>query len=127
CLSKSISGMGLPLALVLLRRSLDVWEPGQHNGTFRGNNLAFVAARAALDIYWRTPDFAASVRQKGALLESALAPLEHRFHNRGAVSRGRGMMRGIAFADPSFAEAVSRAAFQNGLIVETCGPHDEVV
>ena len=51
-LSKSISGVGQPLALVLLRPELDVWAPGEHNGTFRGNNLAFVTATAALD-YWR--------------------------------------------------------------------------
>src|SRR3954471_4196139 len=51
-LSKSLSGFGLPLALVVLKRSLDVWKPGEHNGTFRGNNHAFVTATAALESYW---------------------------------------------------------------------------
>ena len=51
-LSKSLSGVGQPLSLVLLRPELDVWAPGEHNGTFRGNNLAFVTATAALD-YWQ--------------------------------------------------------------------------
>ena len=46
-LSKSISGYGLPLALTLFRRDLDVWGPGEHNGTFRGHNPAFVTASAA--------------------------------------------------------------------------------
>src|SRR5262249_13019246 len=44
CLSKSISGYGLPMALTLFRGDLDVWEPGEHNGTFRGYNPAFVTA-----------------------------------------------------------------------------------
>ncbi|MFD9804847.1 aspartate aminotransferase family protein, partial [Streptomyces sp. NPDC059071] len=47
CLSKSISGYGLPMALVLMRRELDQWAPGEHNGTFRGNNAAFVTAEVA--------------------------------------------------------------------------------
>ncbi|MFC8586505.1 aspartate aminotransferase family protein, partial [Streptomyces sp. NPDC057217] len=45
-LSKSISGYGLPMALCLFRPELDLWEPGEHNGTFRGNNPAFVTATA---------------------------------------------------------------------------------
>ena len=57
-LSKSLSGYGLPLALVVLKRSFDVWKPGEHNGTFRGNNHAFVTATAALEHYWRTDAFA---------------------------------------------------------------------
>ncbi len=50
--SKSISGYGLPMSLCLFRPELDVWEPGEHNGTFRGNNPAFVTATAALEAYW---------------------------------------------------------------------------
>jgi diaminobutyrate-2-oxoglutarate transaminase len=127
CLSKSISAMGLPMALVLLRRQLDVWEPGQHNGTFRGNNLAFVAARTAIETYWTTGAFGAAVRSKASLLEDLLTPIVRRFACRGARLRGRGMMRGIVFDDPDFAQAVSKAAFAHGLIAETCGPRDEVL
>src|SRR3546814_15145011 len=47
-LAKSLSGMGLPFALTLLRPELDQWSPGEHNGTFRGNNHAFVTATAEL-------------------------------------------------------------------------------
>src|SRR5699024_4563060 len=47
--SKSIGGYGLPLALTFFRSDLDVWKPGEHNGTFRGNNPAFVTATAALE------------------------------------------------------------------------------
>src|SRR5699024_8669135 len=44
CLSKSIGGYGLPMAITLFTEELDIWSPGEHNGTFRGNNLAFIAA-----------------------------------------------------------------------------------
>ena len=52
-LSKSISGYGLPMALTLFRRDLDLWAPGEHNGTFRGHNPAFVTAATALKTYWQ--------------------------------------------------------------------------
>ena len=55
--SKSISGSGLPMSLVLLRPEVDVWKPGAHTGTFRGNNLAFVSARVALETYWADSGF----------------------------------------------------------------------
>jgi diaminobutyrate-2-oxoglutarate transaminase len=52
-LSKSLSGMGLPLAVTLIRPDLDEWMPGEHNGTFRGNNHAFVTAAAAIEHFWK--------------------------------------------------------------------------
>ncbi|MCV5745750.1 aminotransferase class III-fold pyridoxal phosphate-dependent enzyme, partial [Escherichia coli] len=56
-LSKSIGGYGLPMAVVLLKPELDQWKPGEHNGTFRGNNHAFITAAKALEIYWSNDDF----------------------------------------------------------------------
>src|SRR5690606_12136761 len=55
-LSKSLSGYGLPLSLVLLDPTIDVWNPGEHNGTFRANNLSLCAAAEALN-FWDNPDF----------------------------------------------------------------------
>ncbi len=52
CLSKSLSGYGLPLAVTLMKPEIDQFEPGEHNGTFRGHNPAFVTAAAALETYW---------------------------------------------------------------------------
>ena len=40
CMSKSIGGYGLPFALTLLKREIDVFKPGEHNGTFRGCQLS---------------------------------------------------------------------------------------
>src|SRR5690606_27030697 len=103
-LSKSLSGYGLPFAMVIFRPELDVWEPGEHNGTFRGFNPAFVTARKALD-YWADETLATSVRRKSELalqrLEEIAAPLD-------ANVRGRGLMLGIAFDDEELAGTIAK-------------------
>jgi len=126
-LSKSLSGYGLPLALVLLKRSMDVWKPGEHNGTFRGNNHAFVTATAALEHYWSTPAFAASVRAKGEHLRRRLQTMVDQFSSDLVDVRGRGMMIGVRCADPKRAAAVTARAYRYGLIIERAGPDDEVI
>ncbi|WP_211233215.1 diaminobutyrate--2-oxoglutarate transaminase [Solirubrobacter soli] len=115
CLSKSISGFGLPLALVLIRPSLDVWEPGEHTGTFRANQLALVAATAALS-FWEDPAFLARVEHVAARLAAVEAP----------VTRGSGAVLGIEL-DPAHAALVQHRAFADGVLVERCGPFDEVL
>jgi diaminobutyrate-2-oxoglutarate transaminase len=126
-LSKSLSGYGLPFAVVLLRRELDKWKPGEHNGTFRGNNHAFVTATTTLEHYWRTEDFAKEVRDKGEYLGRRLLGLVDRFSPQLIEVRGRGMMRGVLCADPKRAALVTKHAFKHGLIIERSGPEDEVI
>ncbi|MFI8321705.1 diaminobutyrate--2-oxoglutarate transaminase [Streptomyces sp. NPDC085529] len=121
-LSKSISGYGLPMSLCLFRDELDVWEPGEHNGTFRGNNPAFVTATAALDTYWRDTALRDRTLRRAATVEAALGEL-----GAGTAPRGRGLVWGVEFADGERARAVCRRAFELGLLVETSGPGDEVV
>lgn len=126
CLSKSISGYGQPMALTLFRPELDVWEPGEHNGTFRGNNLAFVAATTSLREFWSDDAF-----QKGQLaenievlrggLEQIAGAVE------GATVRGRGLFGGVHFEDLEVAGKVAAECFAQGLLVETSGPDDEVL
>jgi diaminobutyrate-2-oxoglutarate transaminase len=123
CLSKSLGGYGLPLAIVLIRPELDVWAPGEHNGTFRGNNLAFVAASAALKL-WRGDAFADVVRTRSSTLHARLEQLAQAF---GAELRGIGMLRGLQWGDREVASAVSRHAFNRGLIAETCGARNDVL
>jgi diaminobutyrate-2-oxoglutarate transaminase len=125
-LSKSISGIGLPMALVLIRPDLDVWSPGEHNGTFRGNNLAFVTAAAVLD-YWEHDGLARAVQEKGERIRARLQAWADAYPELGGVVRGRGMLLGIAFADASIASRVSEGAFRRGVVVETAGPEDEVL
>lgn len=126
--SKSISGSGLPMSLVLLRPGVDVWKPGQHTGTFRGNNLAFVSARVALETYWADAAFAEAVVAKGDLLRAELDRIAAEHPAQGFVVRGRGLMMGIACdSDRTLAGRVSKAAFERGLVIETSGAHDEVL
>jgi diaminobutyrate-2-oxoglutarate transaminase len=125
CLSKSLSGYGLPLALTLFRRDLDEWEPGEHNGTFRGHNPAFVTATAALG-FWSDDGMEKQTLANGEQMEQALASIADEHADAGASARGRGMAWGLAFDDPPLASAVCSAAFRRGLLMETSGPSNEV-
>ncbi|GAA4791698.1 diaminobutyrate--2-oxoglutarate transaminase [Streptomyces ziwulingensis] len=126
CLAKSISGLGLPMALVLIRPELDQLGPGEHSGTFRGNNLAFVAATAALD-HWADPAFTTRLRDNATVLGGLLDELARTHARTGCAVRGRGMIRGLAFTDEGLAEKVSRAAFARRLLVETSGARGQVL
>ncbi|TWT87142.1 Diaminobutyrate--2-oxoglutarate transaminase [Pseudobythopirellula maris] len=124
CLSKSLSGYGVPLSVTMFRRELDVWEPGKHNGTFRGHNLAFVTATAALNEYWRDDELTKAVGRKSSTVQETLHSLADEY---GAQVRGRGMINGIEFETPEVAPLISQAAFERGLLVETAGANDQVV
>lgn len=126
-LSKSISGYGLPMALCLFNPELDLWEPGEHNGTFRGNNPAFVTATAALETYWGDGVLRERTLVQGGHVESALRELCAEHGRLGATYRGRGMVWGIEFTHKERAAAVCRRAFEHGLLIETSGPEGEVV
>lgn len=128
CLSKSIGGYGLPMSLLLMRPELDVWKPGQHTGTFRGNQLAFVAAAAALE-NWRDPTFISGIGQRAEVVERCLRERVASFDPNIRV-RGRGMMWGIDFAragGPALAKEVRENCFRAGLIIECCGREDTVI
>ncbi|HVK86436.1 MAG TPA: diaminobutyrate--2-oxoglutarate transaminase [Kofleriaceae bacterium] len=124
CLSKSLSGYGLPLAVTMFREELDVWSPGEHNGTFRGHNPAFVTGRAALDLFWADSALSHAVEEKSTLVRTHLARIAEACN--GTV-RGRGLILGVACTDPSLAKRISRCAFDEGLIVETAGAEDQVL
>ena len=124
-LSKSLSGYGLPLALVLMKPELDVWAPGEHNGTFRGHCPAFVTATAALD-FWVDDQFENPIRHKGELVEKRLHDMVESMEVPAEV-RGRGLMWGVEFEDPELAEKVSHECFERGMVVETAGIDDQVL
>jgi diaminobutyrate-2-oxoglutarate transaminase len=130
--SKALGGIGAPISLILYDERLDVWSPGAHIGTFRGNQLAFAAGVAAVEII-RRDGVLDNVRELGA---HALAVLEQlaRDHPIVAEARGSGLMLGFELADPvtgdpnpGAAIAVQRGALERGLIVELGGRHDAVV
>jgi diaminobutyrate-2-oxoglutarate transaminase len=126
-LSKSISGSGLPMALVLMKPEHDVWAPGEHNGTFRGNNAAFVTATAALEHFWSDDELTTSTLAKS---ERARAGLESIMANHPGLFtdvRGRGLILGMEAVSPEIASMMAKGAFERGLIIETAGAEDEVV
>ena len=125
CLSKSISGSGQPMALTLIKPELDIWEPGEHNGTFRGNNLAFTTATAALRTFWADDLFAKEVRVRGEQLREGLQAIADQYD--GAAVRGRGLLTGVVFAQEHLAGEIAAECFRRGLLVETSGPDSEVV
>jgi len=126
-LSKSLSAFGLPMSVVLLKPEHDVWKPGQHSGTFRGNNMAFVTATVALNHYWSDGKFQASIEKKAEIVTQYLDKLVKNYPEAQMTRRGRGLMQGLAFNDPELADRITTHAFQNGLIIETSGGRDEVI
>lgn len=125
CMSKSIGGYGLPLAITLIRPDLDIWKPGEHNGTFRGNNHAFVTATAALD-YWENDEFEREIKRKSEKVFDYLEYIVKNYPELQGEVRGRGLMVGVASEVEGLATKVSKEAFKRGLIMETAGPNDEV-
>jgi diaminobutyrate-2-oxoglutarate transaminase len=126
-MSKSLSGYGLPFAIVLIRPDLDIWEPGEHNGTFRGNNHAFVTAAAAIRHYWSDGKFAAEITKKSALVTKRFKQISELYGVANIQPKGRGMMQGLSCRDGEIAGEIGRACFERGLVIETCGNHDQVV
>ena len=127
-LSKSIGAYGLPMSLVLMKPELDCWEPGEHNGTFRGNNLAFVAATEAIRIYWSNNTLSLAIQHKAHVLRRRLRELCDEFPDGVLSVRGRGLFVGMACETcPQAARLISAEAFRNGVILETCGARDQVV
>ena len=127
CLSKSIGGYGLPLALTLIREDLDVWEPGEHTGTFRGVDPALVAGTAALRSYWSDDGLQRRSLRRAPMITATLSSVCHDTPGDSISARGRGMVHGLAFERAEQAAHVSAAAFALGLLVETCGPQNGVV
>ncbi|WP_189188466.1 diaminobutyrate--2-oxoglutarate transaminase family protein [Streptomyces albiflavescens] len=139
-LSKAIGG-SLPLAVVIYRDDLDVWQPGAHAGTFRGNQLAMAAGAATL-AYVRENSLAERAQTLGARMLAQLRKLADEFPCVGDV-RGRGLMIGVELVDPEapphpaaegprpaapeLAAAVQRECLRRGLIVELGGRQSSVV
>ena len=106
---------------------MDIWEPGEHNGTFRGNNLAFVTAALALKYWENYSDFEAKIRTKAGIISSCLANLVQDHPEIQGRLRGRGFMQGIACGIDGLADKICSVAFNRGLILETSGGKSEVI
>ncbi|EJT85475.1 diaminobutyrate--2-oxoglutarate aminotransferase [Pseudomonas putida S11] len=124
--AKSIGGFGLPMAIVLIRAGLDVWQPGDHIGTFRGNQLAFLTAQIALG-YWRDESFLKLLATNCAAMERAVAGFAE--IPGVASARCRGMIAGIDFGrgNVAFAKDAQQRVLQAGVLVDRCGPNGEII
>lgn len=124
-MAKSVSGYGLPMALMLVRPEHDVFGPAEHNGTFRGNTHAFVTARVAIEKFWADGAFQAELAEKEALVRERLSDLAALVS--GARLKGRGLMQGVDVGSGELAGEICARAFEKGLIIETSGNEDQVV
>ncbi|GGK34091.1 diaminobutyrate--2-oxoglutarate aminotransferase [Pilimelia terevasa] len=129
--SKGLSGMGLPVAVIMYHERLDRWQPGAHTGTFRGNQLAFAAGAQAVRMV-RRDDVLRNVQERGRQLAARLGPLRSNPWVREV--RGTGLMWGVELADPATGRPVGdrgrrvqAAALRRGLILEVGGRDDTVV
>ena len=124
-MAKSVSGFGLPMALMLVRPQYDIFGPAEHNGTFRGNTHAFVTARVAIEKFWADDAFRNEISEKAHILTDALSTIAAMVE--GGRLKGRGMMQGVDVGSGDLAGQICARAFEKGLVIETSGPNDEVV
>lgn len=124
-LSKSIGGYGFPLALTLFKPELDIWKPGEHNGTFRGNQVALVAAKAAIELTIKD-NIEKEVRRKSKIIEDFLnkniKPISKEIE-----IRGIGFIWGIDVKEEKLSNKIVKECFKNGLILERAGRNNCVV
>ena len=126
-LSKSIGGCGFPLSMVLFKPELDKWVPGQHTGTFRGNQLSLIAGKAGLEIFVEE-NVEENTRRKAKIFEDFLKneilPMDSRLSYRGI-----GMIWGLDFEKfgTDMTKPLIAACFKNGLILERVGRDNNVL
>lgn len=130
-MSKALGGMGMPVAAIVYDERLDVWGPGAHTGTFRGNQLAFAAGAAFIDVVLEE-DILTNAERQGANLRTRLDELGRDYSFFGEV-RGLGLMQGVEIvhddgtADPSTARLIQRECLSAGLLIELGGRDDCVL
>lgn len=126
-LSKSISGLGFPMSLLLIKPEYDVFQPSEHNGTFRGFQLSFVSAKAGIEFYINH-HLDEAVQKKSEIIKNYLTEHIQPISDKIAI-RGSGLIWGIDLMQiqPEMATAVMNKCFELGLILERAGRMDSVV
>jgi diaminobutyrate-2-oxoglutarate transaminase len=124
-MAKSISGFGLPMAVVLVRPEFDVFGPAEHNGTFRGNTHAFVTAKVMIEKFWATEAFQRELVGKAKLIRDGLTDLAAMVPN--SKIKGRGLMLGVDVGSGALAADICARAYKKGLVIETSGNEDQVI
>ena len=124
-MAKSLSGFGLPMAMLLVRPQHDLLGPAEHNGTFRGNTHAFVTAKVAIEKFWADDGFQTELANKAQLIHERLSDLAAIVPT-GRI-KGRGMMQGVDVGSGELAAEICAMAYDMGLVIETSGNEDQVV
>jgi 4-aminobutyrate aminotransferase len=123
---------GLPLSGLAARRELmERWPPGSHGGTYGGNAVACAAAAATIQVL-RDEGLIENAVEMGEALVAGLRQLQEEYPEIGDV-RGRGLMVATEFTNAAGepwterAKAAARAAFEEGLLLLTCGSYDNII
>ncbi len=138
CLSKAVGG-GLPMSLLVFDKSIDTWLPGEHTGTFRGNQLAMATGAKALEIITRD-GLTQYALEAGHYFRQGLEKIASQTSCIAEV-RGKGLMLGMEIvkpcgarnkfgepeADPELTANIQRAALERGLIIEKGGRQGSVL
>lgn len=127
CLSKSISGMGMPMSVLLIDPCLDVWSPGEHNGTFRGFNYAFVTATEALRHYWASPRFVSDLKVRSAEMRATVDDMARDFSHLLRRVSCLGLFAGLQLSSEALAGEVQQRCFERGLMIERCGSDSDTL
>jgi len=126
-LAKGIGGLGTPMAMNLVKPEHDKhWKPGEHTGTFRGQNISFVAGREALR-YFENDDLLSDTRRKGEIMAQHLTGIAEKYSAKGFSVRGKGMMQALDTTDGDLTKRVARDCFERGLLFGPCGIGGEVI
>lgn len=126
-LSRSLSGFGLPMSVLLSRPEL----PAAHDRSLAANEraaLALLTAEHVLEAYWADDSFAVHVRRKERLVRDWLENLVQGYAHLGLGVRGRGLIQGLVTPEPlGMATEMAGKALGGGLVTLTTGAQDEVL
>lgn len=132
-MSKGLGGVGFPISAIIYNKKIEAWGPGDHIGTFRGNQVSIAAGNGAFD-FVEDYEVARHTREMGEYLLVRLEALKKGFPFIGEV-RGKGLMIGIEYVkdpvsrtpDPQIVRKIRGLCFKNGLLFETGGHYDNVI
>ncbi|TVR14019.1 MAG: aspartate aminotransferase family protein [Planctomycetota bacterium] len=125
-LAKGLGGFGTPIAMNLNKPEHDQhWQPGEHTGTFRGQDISFIAGAEAMR-YFTDDTLMSDVRRKGADMRQQLESIAVQ-HGKGLSVRGRGMMQALDVVDGAVAKSIARTCFDHGLLIGPCGTGGRVL
>lgn len=131
--SKGLGGIGMPIAIAIFNKKMDMIEKGLHTGTFRGNQLSIAAAASSI-IFASKHSITEYVKKLGQEILERLSILQKKAKFIGDV-RGLGMMFGIECVKdskskepfPEYAALIRKKCYENGLLVEIGGHYSNVV